>query len=350
MIPRGRNSLAPDSEDKRFARRLLLVAVALALVVLLWRVADLLLLAFGAMLGAILLSTTADWLAEHSPLPRAAGLIIATLALLAVLTAIGWLFAVETTAQAGRLIQLLPADWAKLQSRLSVNPMGRMLVASIGSAGGGGRVATTLAALGLDAGKLVVNFIIIMIGAVFFAADPALYRRGLVLLVPTRRRAVARDAAEDVGIALRLWLLTQLLSMTMMGIMIAFGLWWSGLEVWGSLGVLGGLSEFIPYVGPTLAMSPALIIGLAGGGSITRVIITYAVVRLVQANIITPLISQRVVAVPPALYLFAIIGMGFAFGVFGMFFAGALTVAGFALVRRVYLADILGEAIPRPGE
>lgn len=350
MVPRDRNSLTPDSEDQRFIRRLVFIAAVVALAVLLWKIADLLLLAFGAMLGSILLSTVANWLDDHTILPRAAGLAIAALALLAVLAAIGLLFTVETTAQAGHLIQVLPADWARIQSQLSANPIGRKLVTSLDQYGGGGRVAALAAALGLDAGKVLVNFIIILIGAVFFAADPALYRRGLLLLVPPRRREVARQSVEDVRIALKLWLLTQLLSMVMMGAMIAFGLWCSGLEVWGSLGVLGGLSEFIPYVGPTLAMIPALVVSLAGGGSIVRVLITYAGVRLVQANVITPLISQRVVAVPAGVYLFAIIGMGFAFGIFGMFFAGALTVAGFTLVRRVYLAELLGEAIPRPGE
>jgi predicted PurR-regulated permease PerM len=137
--------------------------------------------------------------------------------------------------------------------------------------------------------------------------------------------------------------------MIAMGAMITFGLWLSGLPSWALLGVLGGLSEFIPYVGPTLAMIPALVVALAGGGSVWGALATYAVVRIVQANIITPLVSRQVVSVPPVLYIFLILAMGFALGTFGMFFAGALAVAVFTLVRRLYVADVLGEHIPPPG-
>ena len=113
--------------------------------------------------------------------------------------------------------------------------------------------------------------------------------------------------------------------------------------------MLGGLSEFIPYVGPTIAMIPALVVSLAGEGSVLGVLVTYAVVRLVQANLITPLISQRVVHIPPGLYIFAILSVGFVFGGFGLFFSGALTVATFTLVRGLYLRETLGETVPRPG-
>lgn len=67
------------------------------------------------------------------------------------------------------------------------------------------------------------------------------------------------------------------------------------------------------------------------------------------SHIITPLVSQRVESVPPALYIILILSMGFAFGTFGMFFAAALAVAAFTMVGRLYVAQALDEYIPRPG-
>lgn len=171
-----------------------------------------------------------------------------------------------------------------------------------------------------------------------------------MLLAPPAHRGTAMLAIEDVGRALRLWLLTQLVSMLLMGIMIGIGLWWSGLEAPLALGVLGGLSEFIPYVGPTLAMIPAIVVALAGAGSIWGVLLTYAVVRAVQANIITPLISQRVVSVPPGLYLFLILSAGYVFGTFGLFLSGALSVTVYTLVIRLYARETLGDMVSLPGE
>jgi predicted PurR-regulated permease PerM len=342
--------LTPDDADQRFLRRLLYVALAFALAFFLYRAGDLLLLVFGAVLCAVFLSTIADWIAAHSRLPRGLGLAMAALLLFAAIGAIGWLFVGETGRQAQRLSQTLPQDWQMLQLRLGANPLGKMLLDSGRSAAGGGKVASLALGTGWGASEVLVNFIIILFGGLFFAVDPAVYRRGIVLLVPRPQRGAAERALDDSGDALRLWLLTQLFSMIAMGAMIALGLWLSGLDSWAALGVLGGLSEFIPYIGPTLAMIPAVVVALAAGGSLWGVLATYALVRIIQANIITPLISHRVVAIPPGLYIFLILAMGYAFGLFGMFFAGALAVAAFTLVRRLYLSEALGEFVPRPGQ
>ena len=115
-----------------------------------------------------------------------------------------------------------------------------------------------------------------------------------------------------------------------------------------ALGLLTGLSEFVPYVGPIAAMLPAL--GLAatiGTHQVVMTLVVYAVARLVQTNLITPFITSRVVAIPPAVTLFAIIGTGYVFGIFGLFFSAALLVVLFTLVRSLYLREVLGEDVPR---
>lgn len=346
----GMARLTPDRADQRFARRLLMVVVAAALVVFVVKASDLLLLTFGAVLGAVLLATVADWLDEHTPLPRWAGLLIATLLALAALWLMGWLFTSELSGQISQLRRQLPQDWAKLRATLGADPVGKLLLDAVTRIGQGSGIATVAASLGIGAGEVVVNFIIILIGAVFFAAQPDRYAAGAVMLAPPPYRGVVDDALRDTGRSLRLWLLTQLVSMTMMGLMIWGGLWWSGVPAAGSLGLLGGLSEFIPYVGPTLAMIPPIIVAAAGSGSLPGVLVTYAVVRVVQANIITPLISARVVEVPPALYLFLILSCGAAFGSFGLFFSGAISVAAYTLVLRLWLRETLGDDVAMPGE
>lgn len=342
--------LAPDEDDRRYLRKLALTVVVAAGVLFLYRIADLLLLVLGAALGALLLSTAADWLRARSGLPRGVTLGIATLALFAILGAMGWLFASELGDQSRKLIAELPGDWARASAQLDAHPLGRMLVDSLQRAAQGDAVAQVTARLGRGTAQVAVNFIIILAGAVFFAAQPHIYREGIVRLTPAPQRAVAADTVDDLARSLRLWLLTQLISMTIMGVLIGLGLWLSGVKAPASLGLLGGLSEFIPFVGPTLAMIPAIVIALAGGGSIWGVIGTYAIVRAVQAYLITPLISQRVVAVPAGLYLFLILAAGYAFGTFGLFFAGSLAVTVYTLFVRLYARETLGERVNLPGE
>jgi len=158
--------------------------------------------------------------------------------------------------------------------------------------------------------------------------------------LPTQRPAFA-DALEDVGETLKLWLRAELILMTTMGVLIGLGLWIAGVPSAGALGLLAGLSEFIPYVGPTLAMLPALgFAATVGQGPLLGALATYAVVRIIQTNFITPYVQARVVSIPPAVTLFSIIGIGV---VFGLFFSAALLVVIFTLIRRLYVREVLGD-------
>lgn len=342
--------LRAGPEDQTFARRLVLTVFTAALILFVYKASDLLLLVFGAMLAAVLFSTVADWIAGRTPLPRGGALAVAVLLFFALLGLMGWLFSAEISSQAEKLGQHLPQDWQQIQAGMTSSPVGRQVLPMIQLSARSSGVLRYALGIGWGAGEVLVNFIIIVVGAIFFAAQPGIYQEGLVRLVPPAYRDVARDAVDDVGRALRLWLLTQVVSMVMMGIMIGLGLWWSGVEAPASLGLLGGLSEFIPYVGPTLAMIPAIIVGLAGKGSIVGVLVTYLVVRIVQANIITPLISHRLVSVPPGLYLFLILSAGYAFGTFGLFFSGALSVTAYTLGLRLWGRETLGDEVKMPGE
>ena len=95
-------------------------------------------------------------------------------------------------------------------------------------------------------------------------------------------------------------------------------------------------------------MLPALgLAGTVGTGPIIGTLVVYALVRLVQSNFITPYVTNRVISIPPAVTLFAILSIGVVFGVFGLFFSAALLVVIFTLVRSLYLREVLGEDVPR---
>jgi predicted PurR-regulated permease PerM len=76
-----------------------------------------------------------------------------------------------------------------------------------------------------------------------------------------------------------------------------------------------------------------------------RTVVAYLAVRVIEGWLMTPFVNRQVVAIPPALTLFTILGVGAVFGVYGVFFAGALLVLAFVGVREFYLRDTLGEDI-----
>ncbi len=342
------NRLRPDEDDARFVRRLILVIVVAAVTASFYMASDLLILAFGSMLGAIVIHAIADVYHDHVGLSERVSLGFAIATVLAVIGLLGWLFGVQFREQVNALITQLPGLIGEFSDYLSRSPVGAKLVAAVQAAYSGSQAAQDVGGLVRGTGELLLNCLLLLVGALFFAANPEVYERGFLLLIPRGKRAVAEDALFDVASTLRLWLKAQLIQMTTMGVLVGLGLWITGVPSSVALGLLAGLSEFIPYVGPTAAMIPAL--GLAATentGAVIGTLVTYAVVRLVQTNFITPFVTDRVISIPPAITLFAIIAIGAVFGLFGLFFSAAILVVIFTLIRSLYLREVLGEDIPK---
>lgn len=341
------NRLAPDADDARFIRRILYIVVIGAVIAALLRAGDLLILAFGSMLGAIVIHAIAELYARYLRAPPRLALGLGMATVLGVVAFLVWLFGVQFRQQVNVLVTALPGLIDQFAAYLSQSPVGAKIVDAVRQAYAGSKVATDIGGLVTGAGELLLNCLLLLVGALFFAADPKVYERGFLYLIPPAKRPAIEDALFDVGSTLRLWLRSSLILMTSMGVLIGVGLWISGVPSAAALGLLAGLSEFIPYIGPTAAMIPAL--GLAateGTGPVIGALATYAIVRLIQTNFITPYVQNRVVAIPPAVTVFAIIGVGVIFGVFGLFFSAAILVVIFTLVRSLYLREVLGEKMP----
>lgn len=334
----------PREEDKSYLRRLAYtIAIAAALLVA-WRAADLLLLAFGAILGAVVFRSAGDMFLRFGVKNRDLALGLGILLTLAVIGVMGYLLVVQFGVQIANLVDNLPETIAAIEGALSANPVGATIVKAVRAAVGGSAIADRLGLLVAGAGEVLLNFVIVIVGAMFIAADPGPYQRAVILMTPSAGRPTMGRALGEVGIALRLWLKAKLISMSAMTVLIGGSLWLAGVEHWLALGLLGGISEFVPYVGPAVAMLPAIGIAATQGGDVlTYTLIAYLAIRVVEAWLITPLVNRQVVNIPPALTLFVILGTGAVFGIYGVFFAGALLVVAYVGVRELYLRDTLGE-------
>jgi predicted PurR-regulated permease PerM len=339
--------LTPDADDARFVRRAILLLLIAGVAAGLFKAGDYLILAFGSVLGAIVIHAIAEALRNHLRVPPNPALGLAIVLLLAVIGFLAWLFGVAFREQVNLLVTRLPGLAEQMALYMGQSPVGAKIADAVRAAYAGSRIAQDIGGLAEGAGELVLNALLVLVGAIFFALDPAVYERGVLLLLPRSKRAAFEDAFADAASTLKLWLRAQLIQMTSMGLLVGLGLWAAGVPSAAALGLLTGLSEFIPYVGPLAAMVPAL--GLAATKGPQAVLWTFGVfaaVRLIQTNLITPFVTSRVIAIPPAVTLFAILCVGAIFGLFGLFFSAALLVVIFTLVRSLYLRDVLGEDIP----
>jgi predicted PurR-regulated permease PerM len=192
-----------------FARRVLVVAAFVVLGLLLWRIADAVLLAFGAVMVAVLLRTAAEPLARRTPLPEGWAIAVVALLILAGLSLVALLAGAEVRAQVSDLARRLPDAWEALQERVNGTEYGELLLERAGDAApdAGGVLAGITGAATSAAGALA-NLALVLFGGLYFAAQPGLYRAGLVKLVPPVAQESVAATLDAAGEALRLWLLS----------------------------------------------------------------------------------------------------------------------------------------------
>ena len=338
--------MADHSSDDlaRFGRRLLLVVLTLAFVFVLYRWLHVLLLAFGAVLVAVLLRAVAEPIARRTPLKGAGALAAAVVLILALLGAIGAFIGSQIADQLVQLWQALPGAWQAAQQRIGQLPGGAAALQHVhqltsGAQGQFGSIAGEVAKytkLGLS--SLAEAFVMVVAG-VYFAAQPGLYRGGLLALFPPSSRQRAEGIGDEIGLSLRKWLLGTGIAMLAMGAITAGGTALLGLPTPLALGLLSGLAEFVPIVGAVVSAVPGVILGAVKSPHVALLtVLFYIAAHQFEGQVLIPLIQRKVVEVPPALTLFAVLGFGILFGPLGIALATPLAV----------VALVIGKALTRP--
>jgi predicted PurR-regulated permease PerM len=150
---------------------------------------------------------------------------------------------------------------------------------------------------------------------------------------------------------LRLWLGAQVIAMLMVGVLIGGGALLIGIPSPFALGLIFGLAEFVPVVGPVARAVPVLLVAVGQGWEMTFWALGLVViVQQVESNLIMPLASGHAVQLPPAVGLFAVVAMGVLFGPLGLVLGYPLAVVVDVAVRRLYVRETLGESVEIAGE
>ena len=339
-------------DHRQFAERLLITtAVALALV-LLWQLSDLLILVFGSIIVAVLLGGAAEPISMKTGLKRRSALAIVVLSISLALTVLLVLFGAQINSQFSDLARNVPKGWRDLEQIIEGFPFGDELVRPLREAiFGGTNIIGRLGRLLLSLGNIIADLILIAIGAVFFAAQPNLYRNGFLKLIPVSWRDLAAEAVDDSGRALGLWFRGQLISMAIVGALTWLGLILLGVPSAFALGWIAAFAEIIPYAGPIIAAIPGLLLALLlGPQKAMWVLLVYVAVQQLEGNIIQPLIQRKVVSLPPAITLFGMVAGGLLFGFFGLVLAAPAVVVAYVLLKRLYVVELLHTPTFVPGE
>jgi predicted PurR-regulated permease PerM len=226
----------PASGDR--LRPLLVTLLVVCLTFLAWQLADVLLLGFGGVLVAVLLRHLARILSHWTPLSVGASLVFVVLGLIL----LGVLFVASVGPQVAiqfeQLWQALPHALQSFRNFVARYDWGRDLLATGGQPRAGALLNMASGLLG-TVFNAFTDALLVLVVALFLAADPAPYRRGLLRLVPPIRRPRGAEVLDALDDGLWQWILGQSVAMLCVGVITAVGLLLLGIPLAFALGMLG---------------------------------------------------------------------------------------------------------------
>jgi predicted PurR-regulated permease PerM len=278
-----------------------------------------LLLIMGGLVLAAMFDGGARLLGRVLPIPRGIRL---TIVVLAVFGFMYWTFVFtgsELAAQAASLQAIVETQIESIGNRIAaagfnisaedVKSFGTQILNSVG------RVTEAVSSVV----GTVTNMAMMLVLAIFIAAEPRMYERGVAWMLPLAEREHFYVTAAKMGSVLRRLMAGRLLGMAVEG----FGTWillsLGGVPMAALLGVLTGLLAFLPNIGAIVSGALIILVGFSAGVDVgLYAIFVYFVVQMVDGYLIVPMVAKRAVDLAPALVLGAQILFGALFGILGL--------------------------------
>lgn len=327
-----------------------LLALGIAIYVL-WRIRQVLLLLFAAVVLATILNRVVRYL-RRLHIKRGPAIAIAMGLLF--LTLFG-LFAIILPRLAGQvqlLIDVLPqvvtrleTTYDQLQSRIpgnlladnqGVNNLIQELQAWVT------RLLGNFFGFVTSSVGVVLNFLLFLAATVMLLVNPLQYRRIFVLAFPAFYRPRVNQILDECENSLVGWIRGTLLSMVVIGIVSYIGLLLLGVPLPLVNALLAGLLEFIPNIGPTLSVIPPLLLAILDAPwKAVAVIILYLLIQQFESLVLVPIVMKHEVSILPLFTLLAVVVFSIFFGFLGLFLAIPLLIVVQIWLREVLVKDVM---------
>lgn len=340
--------------EKNFVKNLLIICGLITLIILLTigasYIIDILMMAFAAILLAILLNGLGNMLRKFVNISESWSVLLVSLLLLLVFGGIIALLAPDIGDQYKHLRDELPKSLEQVRAYLSQYGWGRTLIENIptgddlknviSNSGFLSRVGNYFSStLGV-----LTNIALVLLVSLYLATEPETYAHGLTRLFPFSARPRVREVMSAIGSTMQSWLVGKFASMAFIGVLTVIGLWILGVPLALLLGIIAGLFSFIPNFGPILSAVPAILLAfIESPMKAVYVAALFVGIQLIESNLVTPIIERHTVELPPALTIIVQLILGVLFGALGLIFASPILAVVVVLVQMLYIQDILGD-------
>lgn len=291
---------------------------------------------------------------QHRGIPRALGTAITYLGVIAVLVGVGFIVAPIVRDQWDEMTDRVPEirddivdRWNDLAERYpipTIDEVGEEIGSGGGSLGDQAEVA-------LNIGESLLRFLLIVvltpIIAFYLLVDLPHLRRVAESLIPERAKPEVLVVASRLNRAIGGFFRGQLVVALIVGTLVSIGLAIIDLPFWLIIGMVAGLFNMIPLIGPYIGAIPGVIVALTTRdlGTAIWVVVVMVVAQQIDNHFITPYVMQRAVKLHPVLVMLALLAGGFLFGFFGLLLAVPAAATLKILISHVWRTHVLGEPL-----
>lgn len=326
------------------------LALAVSLYIL-WEIRQVLLLVFAAIVLANSLNLLSRQF-QRMGMRRSGAVLLSVTCFIAVLVSFFLLIVPSFANQFQELIVLVPAGIDRLNAWTDqlihlVPPTFSPYLPNLDSLGAqiqpyinrllGGSFAFFSSSLGA-----VVNILLVLVLGLMLLINPSAYRRGFIRLFPSFYRHRIDTILKECESSLGRWIVGALISMSVVAVLSSTGLALLGVKAALAQGILAGLLNFIPNVGPTLSVVLPMATALLDSPVKSLfVFVLYIAIQQFESNLLTPYVMAQQVSLLPAVTLLAQVFFATIFGFLGLALALPLTVVSQIWVRRVLVEDVM---------
>ena len=310
---------------------------------------NVLMLGFVAVLLAAALEPFIGWVRARFPIPRGPVILLVYLAFFALVVSFAVLVLPVAADEAQEVLRRLPtfldgvSAWART---LEPAPVQRTVEALVSAARGQLRLDAPAPDEVVRAG-LTMAEALAAIGAVlalvfFWMVGHARLQRYALAFVPVARRGGARRAWNEIEGRLGRWLRGQLILMAVVGVLCTLAYVVLGVPSALLLGLIAGLCEAIPMIGPILGSIPAVLFAATVSPELALgVLAVTAIIQVVENNVLVPVVMRNSIGLSPLIVTFSLLVGGASAGI-----AGALVAVPLAAAVEVILGRLQDRETP----
>lgn len=187
----------------------------------------------------------------------------------------------------------------------------------------------------------ILFFLAICMIVFYFMADKEVIKKGLIRLFPPKIKEKAGEVYENISHKVGGYVIAQLLNMVAIGLLTAIGLGLIKVDYALLLGLITGVLDIIPLVGPTIALILCLLMAYQSGLlGVVLVFIVFLTAQWLSNNLVRPVIFGRFLDLHPLVIIFSLLVSAQFLGVWGVILAPAIASLICVLFDEIYIKTI----------